>query len=197
IRPGHSPEKLTKGARRLGTVPSGHRHVAGTRSGDAPFPAALAHALRGLGADGSVTGKVANGLRRAIEASTRDERARVAFEPERYLGEFDALPPQARRAILAAIVERERTELRGYELGAGYWELLRFLWRLRERAYAGGNRWLREGADVLAYGTRKAPAFAIGALERRRAAARARYAGRPSLSDVLSFAGLDARDFAV
>jgi hypothetical protein len=167
------------------------------RRGEAPFAAALVRALHGLRADGTVSASRASELRRMIEATTRAQRLRVAFEPELRLGEFDALPAIARHALVDAIVGRERIELRGYELGPAYWELLRLLWQLRERAWASGNRMLRELSDVLAYGARKAPALAIGAVERRRAAARARRTRTPALSDVLTLAGLDTRDLAV
>jgi hypothetical protein len=180
--------------------------VDGTRSTTgiettAGFGPTLARALTLMDAQGRFPPAAARELRRAIAAATRAERSSVAFEPERHLGAFDQLSEPARSAILAAIDDRERREVRGYELGRWYWGSLRLLWRIRRAAYGSGStgraaRYARELSDVLVYGARRAPAFAITAFHRWRMSLGARFSARPSLNQVLHLAGIDSRDLA-
>lgn len=169
----------------------------------AAFTAVLASALQQLDIDKRLPLDTARELRRAIAATDRDARASIAFDPEKHLGPFDSLSPAARDAIVAAIADFDRWQVRGYELGEWHPLLLRSLWRLKLRAHrlkASDSRLARgarEITDVLAYGARKAPAFVLAMLHRRRLAARARLSSRPTLPEVLSLAGIQPRDLAV
>jgi hypothetical protein len=165
------------------------------------FPAALARALHELDRDRRLPPDVARDLRRAIAATPKDARLEVAFQPESYLGRFESLPVPARDAIVQAVVDRDRWEVRGYEFGPWH-PLLRMLWRLKHgvsRWSAGSKRSrpAQEIADVLAYGARKAPPFALAALRRWQLALRGRFSSRPTVPEVLGFAGLEPRDFAI
>jgi hypothetical protein len=167
------------------------------------FPAMLRQALDQLDDDHRLLPAVARELRRAIATTSREETLDVAYRPEKHLGRFDSLPEPARAAIVQAIVDRDGWEVRGYELGPWYPLLLRLLWRLKHQVYrwgAAGSRWsryVREVADVLAYGTRKAPAYVIRGLRRQQLALKGRFSSRPTLPEVLGLAGLDPQEFAI
>ena len=168
--------------------------------GETTFAGTLARALQRLDVDRRLSAALARELRQTIAATNAGERACLAFEPEKHLGPFESLPSAAHDAIIEAIADRERSEFRGYELGRWYWALLRSLWRLKHAAHrlkpTKLARLVQECADVIAYGARKAPAFAISVF-RERLAVRGRFSSRPKLTDVLRLARVDPRDLAV
>ncbi len=167
------------------------------------FATVFARILRQLDVDQRMSTDAAHALRRAYAAADKSSTSSIGFEPEKHLGPFEELPPAARDAIVSAIVDRDRWDIRGHELGPWHPHLLRLLWRLRHRAWRqepADARWAqtaRELTDVLAYGARKAPAYVLGMLHRQWLAARGRLAARPTVHEAMNLAGINPRDFAV
>ena len=170
---------------------------------EAAFSDLFAQAVRQLDGSGRVPPETTRRLRKVIARTPRALRSEIGFEPEAHLGPFEALPRQARAAIVRSIVDNDRWSVRGYELGDWQPRLVHLLWEIKDRVAQSSapdsklHRVFGEITAVLAYGARKGPAVLLKALYRWQLAWRGRFSRRPSLPSLLSLAGIDPRDLGV
>lgn len=160
------------------------------------FADALIELIRGVDSSGRLPGKLARKAVLKLTLVPTSAQMAVLLEPVRYLGAFDDLPANGQKAILDAIRDREEWQLRGCQTGALHQALTRSLFRLRRRvnrARLNGrfNKYSSQLADAAAFGFRRVPGDLMAGLARLRARLNARFAGRPTLSAVLSMTTID------
>lgn len=156
---------------------------------------ALRTCMAAVDADTRLDGRVARRAMRTLRALPASDRDDLFRQPDKLLGAFESLPPNAQRAILAAIQEQEAWRLRGYSLGPVHTGFVRALFegRLRIQTLLPKSNIVQQGTDAIAFGARRAPADLLSAMAIRWSGWSGRSASRPTFGAFLTAAGLDPR----
>lgn len=166
------------------------------RSTEDPFPGLLARSLARIGSDGRFPADDSSALARAIRGQNgpAGDRSAMLDDPESVLGPFEALPPPAQKAIVAALAADVRWRTAAYSLGSWHVAAARSFWRAGNRLPHGSRG--RSAAQAMALVLRAGPHLALP-LIRRRALAIAARRRRAPFAAVLDAAGVGLRSLAV
>jgi hypothetical protein len=158
----------------------------------------MTQALRQVDSDGRVTPDNADRLRRVIAETPREHRLGVAMEPERYFGPFEALPREARNAIVGAIRDDDWWRMAGHNMGSGRYAMTRLVHatnaKLRQISTGCSTQ---EFTKLLLKLVRDGPAYGLHEVYRQQLLWQGKCTARPTLAAMLRVAEIEPWYFAV
>lgn len=161
------------------------------------FSAALKQVMQTLDYSGRMPGKTARALLQALNGARGDLMPGAVLEPEKYLGPFESLGPNAQDAIVEAVVSNDRWSMRGYEVGDWQILLARLFTKLGRKCAEHDLNRMSAIARILALASKSGPSFLMQALYRIHLSWRGRLPLQPTLAALLNMIGIDPRNLAV